>query len=472
MKVDARPLLCPRSASLLECMRIVNDGALGTALIVDNDGRMFGLLTDGDIRRALLAGASLEDRADLYAISDFVFGSVNDLPAELMKTVDDRVRLIPLLDENQKVVEVFLWQSQLHLPVAEPNLRGNEFKYLVDAFMSTWISSRGTYIDRFEADFAQYCDCSHGVTTSNGTVAIHLALTALGVGDGDEVIVPDLTFGATINAVIAAGARPVIVDIEPEGWGISVEHISAAITARTKAIIAVHLYGQPCDMDPIMEIARSHGLYVIEDAAEAHGARYKGRSVGSIGDIGTYSFMANKIITTGEGGMCVTNSSELDARMRTLRDHGMDRERRYWHDRPGFNYRMTNLQAAIGVAQLERIDEALERRRRIEESYRGALAEFEFVDFQSDLECRERVVWLVCVTFRNGRRDEYMAALAANGLETRPFFYSLSEMPIFRQYSHSRSTSWAISGSGLNLPTVKEPDDRTVELLRRVLIAP
>ncbi|MDA2989478.1 MAG: aminotransferase class I/II-fold pyridoxal phosphate-dependent enzyme [Actinomycetota bacterium] len=471
MKVDARPLFCPRSASLLECMRIVNEGALGTALIVDGDGSVLGILTDGDIRRALLAGGSLKDRADSYANSDFVFGSVNDSPSELMKKVDERVWLLPLLDRNRRATEVFLWQSQLHLPVAEPNLRGNEFKYLVDAFMSTWISSRGTYIDRFEAEFAQYCECSHGVTTSNGTVAIHLALSALGVGDGDEVIVPDLTFGATINAVIAAGAKPVIVDVEPKGWGISAEHVAAAITARTKAIIPVHLYGQPCDMDPIMEIARSRGLYVIEDAAEAHGARYKGRRVGSIGDIGTYSFMANKLITTGEGGMCVTNSSELDARMRILRDHGMNRERRYWHETPGFNYRMTNLQAAIGVAQLERIDETLERKRRIEDSYRAALAEFEFVGFQPDLECRDRVVWLVCVTFSDGRRDDYMAALTAAGLEIRPFFYSLSEMPVFRQYSHSGSTSRAVSSIGLNLPTVKEADDRTVGLLRRILTA-
>lgn len=454
--------------SLLESMRVINDNALGTAFVVDDAGVMMGILTDGDIRRVLLDGKSLDEKVADHANTNFTSASVDDDLQALIAMMNQKVKILPILDSEGKVVDVFQYESKLRLPVAEPNLRGNEFKYLVDAFMSTWISSAGAYLDRFEAEFSAFCQCKHGVATSNGTVAIHLALVALDIGPGDEVIVPDLTFAATINAVILAGATPVIVDVEQDTWCIDPKQIEAAITDKTKAVIPVHLYGQPCDMDAIMSVAKAHDLKVIEDAAEAHGAQWKGQRVGSFGDISTFSFFGNKLITTGEGGMCVTNSAELDAKMRVLRDHGMNKQRRYWHDVVGFNYRMTNLQASIGVAQLERIDEILANKVEIENSYKEVLKDCNNIDFVQDSENRSRVIWLVCATFNDGNRDEYMEVMRAEGIDIRPFFYPLSEMPVFSKYTHSCKVSQEVSKIGINFPSVHPVNEKTAAILRRV----
>ena len=227
-------------------------------------------------------------------------------------------------------------------------------------------------------EFAEYSDCAHGAAVSNGTVALHLALVALGIGEGDEVIVPDLTYAATINTVLHANATPVIVDVEESSWCIDPIQIEKAITRRTKAIIPVHLYGQACDMEAIMKIAKKYKLRVIEDCAEAHGAMFNEKKVGSFGDVGCFSFFGNKVITTGEGGMCVTNDTNLNERMRILRDHGMSKTKRYWHEVIGYNYRMTNLQAAIGLAQLERIEKIHNNRREYENNYKDSLPNHTF----------------------------------------------------------------------------------------------
>jgi len=307
----------------------------------------------------------------------------------------------------------------------------------------------------------------YGVATSNGTVAIHLALVALGIGPGDEVIVPDLTFAATINAVLYANATPVIVDVDPITWTIFPEEIEKAITSKTKAIIPVHVYGQACEMDKIMSIAKTHNLKVIEDCAEAHGAEFKGKRVGSFGDISTFSFFANKIITTGEGGMCVTNSEELDTKMRKLRDHGMSKEKRYWHDVIGFNYRMTNLQAAIGCAQLEKIDWILDRNDQIERDYKKHLDHLNLFKWQKTYRQNRKVVWLMSCTTE--KRQEVMDVLVAHNIDVRPFFYCLSEMPIYAKYSFSSKNALEISKIGINLPTVKEVDyERIADILKLV----
>ncbi|MEM4522680.1 MAG: DegT/DnrJ/EryC1/StrS aminotransferase family protein, partial [Nitrososphaeria archaeon] len=254
-------------------------------------------------------------------------------------------------------------------PVAEPEIGDEELKNVIEAVKSGWVSSKGRFIDEFESSFAKYVGVKYGIATSNGTAALHLALAGLNIGSDDEVIVPDLTFAATINAVLYTRAKPVIVDINPEYWCIDPTKLEKAITSKTKAIILVHLYGHPCDMEPIMEIAEQHNLYVIEDVAEAHGAEYKGRKVGSFGHISCFSFYGNKVITTGEGGMCLTNDREIAERIKILRDHGMSPEKRYWHDVIGFNYRMTNLQAALGLAQLGKIERFIEKKREIAKKY-------------------------------------------------------------------------------------------------------
>ncbi|PCI99657.1 MAG: aminotransferase DegT [Flavobacteriales bacterium] len=368
------------------------------------------------------------------------------------------------------LVDYFEYKHKTHFtPISEPDLNGKELEYLVDAFSSTWISSRGAYIDRFEKDFSTYCSTNYGVSTSNGTVAIHLALKALGVGEGDEVIVPDLTFAATINAVLHANATPVIVDVKEDDWTIDCNEIKKALTDKTKAIIPVHIYGQPCDMDQIMTLAKEHNLYVIEDCAEAHGAEFKGGKVGSFGDISTFSFFANKIITTGEGGMCVTNNEKLNQKMRMLRDHGMNPKRKYWHDELGYNYRMTNLQAAIGCAQLERITEIHELNSTTENSYRKTINNKELIKWQINLENKNKVTWLICGLVPQNR-DKIIERLRKKGIDSRPFFYSLGDMPLYKPYLFSNKVSKKISERGLNLPVkIQDSIEDKLNIIKKTL---
>jgi perosamine synthetase len=344
------------------------------------------------------------------------------------------------------------------LPVAAPALVGRELEYVADCVESTWISSTGSYIERFENGFAGFCDAEHGVACCNGTVALHLALLALGVGPGDEVIVPTLTYVASANAVRYCGADPVLVDSESETWNLDPSAVAEAVTSRTKGIVAVHLYGHPADLDPLLELAEREGLFVLEDAAEAHGAAYKGHRVGGLGTCGMFSFYGNKIITTGEGGMVVTNDADLADRVRLLRGQGQDPERRYWFPVVGFNYRMTNVAAAIGVAQLERIDWHVGRRREIAGWYRESLAGDSRFVFSPEADWAENAYWMSCVVLSDevGRsRDEVAHALAAEGVDTRPFFYPVHSLPPYREQAEGRSfpVADALAARGLNLPS-------------------
>ena len=348
--------------------------------------------------------------------------------------------------------------SRRLIPVAAPTLNGNEKAYVLDCLDSTWISSAGKYVEGFEQAFAEFCGVKHAASCCNGTVALHLALMALGVKRGDEVIVPTLTFVATANAVAYCGARPVFVDSEPETWNINPSLIEQKITPRTRGIIVVHLYGHPADMDPVMSIARRHGLFVIEDAAEAHGAEYKGRRIGSIGDIATFSFYGNKIITTGEGGMVVSNDESLMTRVRQLKGQGMDPSRRYWFPIVGYNYRMTNVAAAIGLAQLEKVDWHIERRREVASWYYEALQGEPALILPVEKEWAKNVYWMFTVVLNEGTavdRDSLMAALAQEGIETRPVFYPMHILPPYRKLARGQAfpvAEW-LGSHGMNLPT-------------------
>jgi perosamine synthetase len=443
-------------------MKIINENTMGVCFVTDEVNSLKGVVTDGDIRRAILNHKSLDSSIVDILHQNFVCGYVDDSNDALINKISEKINedinidIIPIVDQNNQLVDYFRYSHQSHFPVAIPNLGGNEFKYLTDAFFSTWVSSSGFYIDEFEEKFSSYSDCEYGVSVANGTAALHLSLVALGVGKGDEVIVPDLTFAATINAVLHANATPVIVDIDEKSWCIDPTEIEKSITSKTKAIIPVHVYGQVCDMDSIMSLAKKYGIKVIEDCAEAHGAIFRDKKVGSYGDIGCFSFYGNKVITTGEGGMCVTNSSMLNEKLRLYRDHGMSKSKRYFHEVVGFNYRMTNLQAAIGLAQLERIHEIHKNRFSYENLYRKIMSNRN-LEFQQDLINRKRVVWLVCVLLvenSNGERDRLISLLKDNGIEARPFFYLLSEMEIYKKYSHKiNSSAKKISSCGINLPT-------------------
>lgn len=461
-------LLCKKSHSLIEVMKIINDNAMGIAFVVDEENKLCGTVTDGDIRRALLKDIGLQEEVNNIILKEFVFGYITDNYESLQKIINHKIKIIPLVNDQMEVVDFFEYRQNVYFPIAIPNLTGNEFKYLTDAFISTWISSSGEYIGKFEREFSTYSDCQYGIACSNGTVALHLALVALGIGERDEVIVPDLTFAATINTVLHAHATPVIVDVEEDSWCIAPEEIEKAITSKTKAIIPVHIYGQACNMDAIMKIAEKYNLKVIEDCAEAHGAMYNGQKVGSFGDIGCFSFYGNKVITTGEGGMCVTNCPELDEKMRVLRDHGMSKTKRYWHDVIGYNYRMTNLQAAIGLAQLERIEEIHKNRKKYETGYKEVLSNTIF-NFQKDLKNRTRITWLVSVLLNQDiDREEFIRKMKEQGIDARPFFYPLSDMDIYKQYCQNETpTAHKLSQIGLNLPTYESL--KSLEEIKKIL---
>ena len=451
-------MACNSDNTLLEVMNFINENCQGVCFVCDTFNVLKGVLTDGDIRRALLDNHSLSSLVGDVVGKDFVFGRIGDSAALLTEKMDKNscktINIIPIVDENNKLVDYFKYINDVHFPVALPNFGGNELKYLTDAFLSTWISSTGSYVDRFEDSFSTYSDCKYGIAVSNGTAALHVSLTALGIAEGDEVIVPDLTFAATINSVLHANATPVIVDVEEQSWCIDPIEIEKAITSKTKAIIVVHIYGQVCDMDSIMKLANQYNLRVIEDCAEAHGAMFKNKKVGSFGDVGCFSFFGNKVITTGEGGMCTTNSVELNDKLRLLRDHGMSKTKRYYHEIVGYNYRLTNLQAAIGLAQLERIDSIHRNRSLYEQLYRKIMIGPTF-QFQTDLPDRQRITWLVSLLADNtGERDKLMDQLRENAIEARPFFYLLSGMDIYKKYARKENTTAAkISSCGVSLPT-------------------
>jgi len=341
------------------------------------------------------------------------------------------------------------------IPVAEPSLGKEERLNLLKAFDSGWISSKGSFLGEFEKSFSGYMGVDFGVATVNGTSALHLALTALGVGKGDEVLVPSLTFVSTANVVAYTGAKPVFVDSHPGYWCIDPEKIEGKITENTKAIIPVHLYGHPCDMDAINDIAHDHNLYVIEDAAEAHGAEYKNRKLGSFGDVSCFSFYGNKIITTGEGGMCLTNNEELDERMRILRDHGTNPSKHYWCDVTGFNYRMTNLQAAIGCAQIEKLDEFIEKKRENTALYNKLLEDAQGITPPPEEKWAKNVYWMYSILIEKeyGKtRDQLINHLKENGIESRPFFPPTHKLPMYDK-GETIKIAEELSKKGINLPS-------------------
>lgn len=325
---------------------------------------------------------------------------------------------------------------------------------MTDAVSSGWVSSIGRYIEQFESMFADYCGTRYAIATSNGTTALHLALVALGVTAEDEVIVPDLTFVATANAVKYIGARVVTVDVDAATLCMDAKAAKRAITDRTKAIIPVHLYGHPADMRELQEVADEHDLLVVEDAAEAHGARYRGRRVGSIGDAGVFSFYGNKVITSGEGGILTTDSADLNARARHLRDHAMSPSKRYWHTDVGFNYRITNLQAALAVAQLERIEEFLDKRRQIMGWYRDELGALPGLSLNRQADYCVSVYWMVCLEvdgMTEASRTEFSRVLRIAGVDSRPYFFPVSDLPMYDRAD--TPNAHAIYMRGINLPS-------------------
>jgi perosamine synthetase len=360
------------------------------------------------------------------------------------------------------------------IPIYQPSLLGREREYVNECLDANWISSKGEFIARFEEHFARYLNVGYATTVSNGTVALHLALHALGIGAGDEVIVPTLTYIASVNAIAYVGATPVFIDSCRESWNLDPEQIESKITERTKAVMVVHLYGVPCDMDPILEICRRRGLYIIEDVAEAFGSRYRGRSTGTFGDVAAFSFFGNKTITTGEGGMLVSSDEALIRRIAYLKSQAVSPSREYWHEEIGFNYRMTNICAALGLAQLERADEIIERKRTLATWYKAALVGLS-LEFQEDGEAIFNTYWMVSVLADDPFTQQAIRdTLRIQGVETRPLFYPVHTMPPFRIAGEFPVAEF-LSARGLNLPSYPELTAKDVSFIctaiRKVLEA-
>ncbi len=353
----------------------------------------------------------------------------------------------------------------IKIPVYQPALNGNEKKYVNECLDTTWISSKGKFINEFESGFANYVGIKYAASVSNGTVALHLAMIALGIGPGDEVIVPSLTYISSVNAIAYVGATPIFIDSLPDTWQMDPADLKRKITVRTKAVMAVHLYGLPCEIVLIDEICKAKGLFLIEDCAEALGSKIGDRHVGTFGDISTFSFYGNKTITTGEGGMVVTNDETLFDRSLHFKGQGLAKHRQYWHDVIGYNYRMTNICAAIGLAQLEQIDGFIKRKREIAKFYEQNIVNPK-IEFHREKDGFTHSYWMCSIlTPDSNLREILREKLANEGVETRPLFYPVHTMPMYSQKYLKIPVAENLGWRGINLPSYPGLSDDDLKLI-------
>lgn len=468
-----KELCIEQSESIYTALKKIDKNAQGILFVVENEF-LKGVVTDGDIRRALIDEKSIDTPvADVYNCN-YISLHHNAKSDVIQSCLSDKIKVIPLIDEQGKVVD-FASIYRLHrTPVLEPLLGGNELEYVSDCIQTNWISSQGKYVKKFEETIKKYTGSEYVLAVSNGTVALHLALVSLGIGPGDEVIVPDITFGATLNAVILTGANPVIVDVNSSDWNLSVELLKKHITPNTKAIMPVHIYGIPCNMPEIINLATKYKLLVIEDCAEALGASINTQHVGTFGNAGTFSFFGNKVITCGEGGAVIFKTEEDYEKAKILRDHGMTPGKRYWHEVVGFNYRLTNLQAAVGCAQFEQLDGFRVKRKKIFHWYEKYLLSSGYFDVQDVHEGYNPSYWLFTAILKDNSyidRDKLIDKLAKLGIDSRPVFYPMSHMPAFSKFStHLTGVADNISSRGISLPTsVYLTEDEIVKISKEVI---
>lgn len=473
MKDKIKKITINSTATVRDVLKAIDVGGLQVALLVEPVSEVFvSLITDGDVRRSLLKGLGLESPANRIDHPKTITATVNMSMDEISAMFSEPIRVVPVLDNDRKIVDLAIFETRAYFPVAEPKFGDAELRYVSECVLTGWVSSAGKFVKRFEDLFSEFCETVFAVSSSSGTAALHLSLLALGIGPGDEVIVPSLTFISTANAVVFTGATPIFVDSEHETWNIDAGRIEQNISEKTKAIIPVHLYGHPSNMTPILEIARKYNLAIIEDAAEAHGALYRGQKVGSLGSLGIFSFYGNKTITTGEGGMIVTDNKELFEKIRILRDHGMDPERRYWHSTLGYNYRMTNIQAALGVAQMERIDQIVEKKRSNAALYNKGLQDILGITLPPETVWAKNIYWLYSILVNEQMTGisskELGSQLRKRGIETRPLFPPAHQQPIYNT-GQSLPVSEKLSRCGLSLPSSVNLNGDEIERITNII---
>jgi perosamine synthetase len=448
------------NTSIQEVMKKINNHGKGMAVVEDANKKYIGVVTDGDIRRAIIKGIEYYNPISKIVNTKTVIGFDSDARENLIKLLSQEIKAIPILDKNGTMVDIIEF-SKHYIPVAKPSLDGNELRYVTDCVVSNWISSQGEYIDKFEKSFTEFSGAKYALAVSNGTVALHLSLLALNIQANDEVIVPSFTWVSTVAAVRYVGAKPVFIDCENDTLNIDPKLIRSAITKNTKAIIPVHIFGQPARMGKIKNICAEKGIKIIEDAAEAHGAEYENKIVGTIGDIGIFSFFGNKIITTGEGGMLITDNFDLYEKMKILRDHGKSKKDPYWHDVIGYNYRMTNMQAAVGFAQMERIDKILNDKKRIVKQYIDQLGNNNNLIMPPVNSWSKNIHWLFCIRINSKMetaslrkfRDNIIKKLNELSIDARKFFNPIHRMPPYQaSIEKLLPVCERISASGISLP--------------------
>ena len=456
--IEYQYITISKLASLKEAMKLIDQNGSGIVFVLGEDKKLLGVLTDGDVRRVLLRGLTTDIRVEEVMQRDFV-SAHQDAPIEKIHQLLIDYKHIPLLDNEGLFIDYASQKKIRSIPLMQPSLSGNESLYVNDCLVSGWISSQGSYIKKFEDMFKGYIGANFAIATSSGTTALHLALLALGIKAGDEVIVPNFTFAAPVNAILYVGAKPVLIDVDRETMTLDVSSIESAINSKTKAILPVHLYGYPINMPEVMKIAKKYNLLVIEDCAEAIGSKRNEMHVGTFGDAAIFSFFANKSITTGEGGILIIKDELAYARARILKDHGMSPEKRYWHNEIGYNYRMTNLQAAIGCAQMERVSEFVEKKIKIANKYNSLLKNLSDIKLPVQKFNGINSHWLYTIILKeelSQKRDIVLRELEFAGIQARRTFYPLHLMPPYLKYKQKNCeypNSVMLSNSGICLPS-------------------
>ena len=461
MKISIENLFVELPIKYKEALKAIELNGLGIIFFVDKSKKLIGSFSDGDSRRVILKEAPLpkiiEKNSDFYNKKPHYL-LFNCQISEIWSLFSQNIKCVPLLDNEMKVVDFSTPSKVRKFPILQPDIGDDEINNLLECANTGWISSQGKFIREFEVGFNDFLNGGHAVAVSSGTTALQLGMLALGIGTNDEVIVPNFTFGASINAIIHVGAIPVLVDVDPETWTLSLKAIEAAINENTKAIMPVHLYGQAAHIDEINKIAKNNNLHIVEDCAEALGGTYKERLIGRDGDATCFSFFANKLITTGEGGMIVFKDKKIAEKAKIMRDHGMSRQKRYWHEFAGVNFRMTNMQAAIGVAQLKKINNFLLKRKNVFKRYDKNFKSNSQLLLLPKNSWSENSYWLYTLVvreFTEKKRDKLLKALSDRGIDARPGFYPLHKMPPYEKYSNGSDypISSFLGTSSINLPS-------------------
>lgn len=457
MKRNLKKFFISKEISINNVLKKLNKKR--TLYVVDKSYQLLGSITDGDLRRFLLKNKYIDKSLSIEKVYNKkpLYFFIGYDPLKLKKILSNKIKSIPILNNKKQIVEIFEGK-ELYIPNYSPYLNGNEKKYVLDALDSGWISSRGKFIHKFENYFKKFIKCKYALTVSSGTSALQLALMTIGIKPGDEVIVPGLTFYAPMNAIISMGAKPIPVDVSLDNYCMDLNLVEKKISKKTKAIIVVHLYGSPVDVQKLKNIKKKYKLAIIEDCAEAIGSYYRNKHVGVQGDISTFSFFGNKTVTTGEGGMFVTNNKKFFETAKVKKNHGMSLNYKYFHTSTGLNFRMTNLQASIGLAQMEQINIILNKKKTLIKKYKENISKISNISFQSEKKGDVNSYWLFVVRLDKDFmkfKDKIIKSYNKKGYDVRRIFYSLDEMPVRKFYNKNEinlKNSKILSNSCIALP--------------------